>query len=184
VWYFEPAEFPHENKLSGRWIGFAHRIGQALCFWILPSSGIPIARTTIQEVSNEEQLTETFQSRLKEFDRVLEEKLNEASQESIPFHLYREDEDQDDDWDSDPLAEPEATNDNVENIENDIYDELLLTEPLLNIDGEITHAKIIGRKRDDQGNLIGQYNHNPYLNTKVYLAHFQTDISQNTAPIS
>jgi len=107
------------------------------------------ARTTIQEVSNEEQLTETFQSRLQEFDRVLEEKLNDASQESIPFRLYREDEDQDDDWDSDPLAEPEATNDNVENIENDIYDELLLTEPLLNIDGEITHAKIIGRKRDD-----------------------------------
>jgi t-SNARE complex subunit (syntaxin) len=48
-----------------------------------------------------------------------------------------------------PLAEPEATNDNVENIENDIYDELLLTEPLLNIGGEMTHAKIIGRKRDD-----------------------------------
>jgi hypothetical protein len=32
VWYFEPAEFPHENKLLGRWIGIAHRIGQALCF--------------------------------------------------------------------------------------------------------------------------------------------------------
>jgi hypothetical protein len=32
IWYYEPSEFPHQNKLLGRWIGIAHRIGQALCF--------------------------------------------------------------------------------------------------------------------------------------------------------
>jgi uncharacterized lipoprotein YehR (DUF1307 family) len=47
IWYYEPSKFPHQNKHIGRWLGIAHRIGQALCFWILPRSGIPIARTTI-----------------------------------------------------------------------------------------------------------------------------------------
>jgi hypothetical protein len=33
-------------------------------------------------------------------------------------------------------------------------------------------AKIIGRKRDNEGNLMGQFNHNPLLNTRIYLAEF------------
>jgi len=58
IWYYEPSEFPHQNKLLGRWIGIAHRIGQALCVWILPLSGVPIARTTIQAISKEDLLTD------------------------------------------------------------------------------------------------------------------------------
>jgi hypothetical protein len=36
----------------------------------------------------------------------------------------------------------------------------------------IQEQKIIGRKRDPNGNLIGSYNPNPLLNTRVYLASF------------
>lgn len=48
VWYYEPGDFPQQRRLLGRWIGVAHRIGQAMCYWILPKSGEPIARSTVQ----------------------------------------------------------------------------------------------------------------------------------------
>jgi hypothetical protein len=35
----------------------AHRVGQAMCFWLLPQSGIPIARTTINAEPQEKVYT-------------------------------------------------------------------------------------------------------------------------------
>jgi hypothetical protein len=57
-------------------------------------------------------------------------------------------------------------------VEVDTYDELLLSKPIVERDGEIIRAQIIGRKRDVNGNLIGNYNPNPLLNTRIYLASF------------
>jgi len=31
----------------GRWLGQAYNVGQAMCYWILPLSRIPIARSTV-----------------------------------------------------------------------------------------------------------------------------------------
>ena len=39
VWFYSPAAFPVEKQLLGRWLGVVHRVGQALCYWILPVSG-------------------------------------------------------------------------------------------------------------------------------------------------
>lgn len=47
------------------------------------------------------------------------------------------------------LAKPEACNTPTENVEVDVYEELLLMEPLLIRDGELSRAKIIARKRDE-----------------------------------
>ncbi len=60
----------------------------------------------------------------------------------------------------------------VDTIEADTYDELLLTEPILTREGQPTRARIIGRKRDQDGNPVGTYHHNPLLNTRVYLTEF------------
>lgn len=68
--------------------------------------------------------------------------------------------------------EPESSAPNVEDTEADMYDTLLLTEPVLLHEGEPTRAKIVGRKRDQDGNLVGRFNPNPLLNTRIYLAEF------------
>lgn len=47
-----------------------------------------------------------------------------------------------------------------------------MVEPLLEKDGELIRAKITGRKRDALGNLVGCYDPNPLLNTRIYLAEF------------
>ena len=50
VWFYSPAAFLVEKQLLRRWLGVAHRVGQALCYWILPLSGVPIARSMVQPI--------------------------------------------------------------------------------------------------------------------------------------
>jgi len=58
LFYYDPTNFPEDRELIGRFIGVAHNVGQALCYWILPKSGRPIARTTIRPISEAELQTE------------------------------------------------------------------------------------------------------------------------------
>ncbi len=154
IWYFEPSEFPHQNKLLGRWMGAAHRIGQALCYWILPESGVPIARTTIQAVSKEELTTDRFKQRLSEFDNNVQDKLYHGQDDTKGFSFYREDENENEIIEEE-LIEPESCAVELENIEEDVFDELLLTEPMLMREGQEERAQVIGRKRDSNGELVG-----------------------------
>jgi hypothetical protein len=105
---------------------------------------------------------------------LLDEKLNQKFynlvQEIISFTLYREDEDEN--GMETELMEPEAQAPDVDDIKTDSYDQILLTEPLLTREGEQVRARIIGRKRDNDGNLIGMYDHNPSLNNHIYVAEF------------
>jgi len=39
VWYYEPGSFPEEKRHVAYWLGVAHRVGQAMCYWALPSTG-------------------------------------------------------------------------------------------------------------------------------------------------
>jgi len=171
IWYYEPSEFPHENKLLGRWIGIAHHIGQALCFWVLPLSGTPIARTTIQAITKEDLEISILKDKLNEFDQSIEQKFYEGGPVISDFSLYREDEEPFQEEICEPI-EPNAQAIDVGEVEQDAFDELLLTEPTLIKDGMTEKAKIVGRKRDGDGNLVGQYNNNPLLNTRIYLAEF------------
>jgi hypothetical protein len=60
----------------------------------------------------------------------------------------------------------------VDNFEEDAYDEMLLAEPLLPRGPTLVPARVIGRKRDGDGNPIGNYNANPLMNTRIYLVEF------------
>jgi hypothetical protein len=142
-----------------------------MCYWILPQSGIPIARTTIQAIPKTELDTTEVQDQLKHFDTIILEKLNASNDLAPDFHLYREDKDPD--AIDDELVGPEAQSPEIDNIEVDAYDEILLTQPLLMKDGTICRAKILGHKRDENGNPIGNYHSNPLLNSRIYIAEFK-----------
>jgi hypothetical protein len=60
----------------------------------------------------------------------------------------------------------------MDSTEPDMYDELLMTQPMFNKDGIKERATIIGRKRDNNGQLIGKYDPNPMHNTRIYIAAF------------
>jgi hypothetical protein len=173
VWVYDTAAFPERRRTIGRRIGVAHRVGQAMCYWILPPSGIPIARTTVQAISKEELLTDEVKEMICKYDEEIVIKLKDVDDTADigELRLYLEDE-EDDEIDNEPF-EPEARTPNVDNFEADTYDELLLAEPLLARDSVLTPARVIGRKRDNDGNPMGTYNHYPLLNTRVYLVEFE-----------
>ena len=66
-------------------LGVAHRIGQELCYWILPASGVPIARMTVHPFSDEDRRDPAIKERARTYDEAVKAKLNgertEAAQE-------------------------------------------------------------------------------------------------------
>ena len=50
VWYHANAGLG--ERLHGRWLGVAHRIGSLMSYWILTQTGSVIARTTVQLVTS------------------------------------------------------------------------------------------------------------------------------------
>jgi hypothetical protein len=116
-------------------------------------------------------LTDVIKDKLLEFDQSIEQKLYEGRPVISDFSLYREDEDPSQEDSFDPI-EPEAQAPEIGDIEQDAFDELLPMEPTLIREGVPEKAKIIGRKRDPDGNLVGHYDSTPLLNTRIYLAEF------------
>ncbi len=70
VWYYDSTSFPESNKHIGRWITVAHNVGQAMRFWVLPKSGVPIAQSTIQPISNVELRSVEVQQALHDYDII------------------------------------------------------------------------------------------------------------------
>ncbi|MGH3054118.1 MAG: hypothetical protein ACRDL7_03970, partial [Gaiellaceae bacterium] len=55
VKYNEPTTaFPHQRMILGRWLGVAHDVGQALCYWILRDTGRVVVRSTVRSLTSEE----------------------------------------------------------------------------------------------------------------------------------
>jgi hypothetical protein len=71
VWYIEQnSEFPHPKRKLGRWLGEAYDIGQAMCYWVLTTSG-PIARSTVQPIPPEYLSTNEAKDELEALDKAL-----------------------------------------------------------------------------------------------------------------
>ena len=76
VWFKEDAELG-EAKL-GIFIGVSHHIGSLISYWVFPSSGIPMSRTTVQPVTNLESQTEKCKKRFELYNRGIAEIFNEV----------------------------------------------------------------------------------------------------------
>ena len=75
VWFKEDAGLG-ETKL-GRFLGVSHHIGSLMSYWVLPVSGIPISRTTVQRVTNLESATNQNQKRFEVYDKRIADRFNE-----------------------------------------------------------------------------------------------------------
>jgi hypothetical protein len=67
VWYWHPPD-TSSNPHIGRWLGVSHRVGSALCYWILTANGNVVARTTVQHLTEDELQLDETKSRLSEFN--------------------------------------------------------------------------------------------------------------------
>jgi hypothetical protein len=131
----------------------------------------------VQAISKDELNTDVIRNQLQTFDAEIAIKLGPRRSDdanSFPPNLciYMEEEFDVNNEDIEPF-EPEACVPNVDAFEADQYDELLLAEQLLPRNNMLLPARMICRKCDQDGNPVGQFNHNPMLNTRVYLAEFE-----------
>ena len=189
-WYWDtPQDYPHEKKQLGRWLGIAHRVGQAMVYYVANNNGTVIARSTVTSLEADEYDVEDTKNRMLDLDETIKSTIGDyrnAANESKIIQDIDEDDIQkqleycfeldDDDLDeanhktySDnkrPDMDEAPTND----VESEAFDKFLgAYVQLPSDDGESkVLARVKNRKRDHDGKLIGSYNENPILNTSVY----------------
>ena len=74
VWFKEDAGLG-ETKL-GRFLGVSHYIVSLVSYWVFPASGIPMSRTTVQQVTNLESQTQKCNIRFEVYERAISDRLN------------------------------------------------------------------------------------------------------------
>jgi hypothetical protein len=186
VFYRNPGAFPaNEPAQVGRWLGVAHRVGQALCYWILPISGIPIARSTVQSWSTEDLDNDVMREKLKAYDEAIKAKLK--TEDIIPGVL---DVNQLREWDIDGEEEvdekedPEGEMPEADDWTADAFDQYINAEVMLPRGDTLQRAQVKSRKRNADGDPVGTANSNPILDSRVYMVeHPDGAISEFTANV-
>ena len=77
IWY---RDRDGESKI-GRWIGVAEGIGGGDCFWILPLSAKPIARSTVWAIACDKAASNTVQERIRTLNESIESKIGDSKDE-------------------------------------------------------------------------------------------------------
>ena len=76
VWFKEYAGM--EDTKLGSFLGVSHYIRSIMSYWVLPASGIPMSRTTVQKFTNLESQTEQCNKRFEVYDRDIPEIFNDV----------------------------------------------------------------------------------------------------------
>jgi hypothetical protein len=145
------ASFPEERKLLAQWLGVAHRVGQAMCYYLLLADGMVIARSTVQPILREDLNTSTVQECIRQFDITLLDTL--AARQSGDLHLELPHiEDEDVDHGTVEPMEPEAAIPEADEYgDPEILDNFISAQVLLQKGDEMVTSKVIARKWDADG---------------------------------
>ncbi len=52
IFYYDDLPFSDSKHTIARWVGVAHRVGQALCYWLFTRTGQVTARTSVQKLTD------------------------------------------------------------------------------------------------------------------------------------
>jgi Reverse transcriptase (RNA-dependent DNA polymerase) len=164
-----------------RWLGVSHRVGRLMSYWLLPISGIPISATTVQRMTNDEKTTEEMQRRMAQYEEHLQSTFDAQSAD-----LTRTLRDVHSSYIIDPENEDPGFYDDFTRVIDDAQlkhaDELyakeidVLSDPYVGMEmamtrgaeGELLHATVRKRVRDEDGRPVGVSHSNPLLDSRKY----------------
>lgn len=157
VWYLDGASFPNDKKKLGRWLGVSHRVGQAMCFWILTDNVTVISRTSVQAVTRDELNTTMICDRLYDLDQRIENRIgNNVPNINLPLPANKRYIFDQDDEECNEAYQKELEKEDDDKISDTNYDKLLSAEVSLpSDDHHIKLGKVTGYKRDHMGSLVG-----------------------------
>lgn len=194
--YYYPAKFPDDKEQLGRYLGPTRPgVGSVMSFKVLRQNGQVIHVDTLRKLTPQEWESESHKAARTAFDRTVESKLGgitteadledttslrDRSKESTKsegkphrkisavtpeYESYEDEEEvQKRIPDADILAaDPE---------DPDTYDAYVTAQVQLPRDDTLELGTITRRKRDQEGRLIGKYDPNPALDTRVYEVEF------------
>ena len=187
-WYWDNQQDTKEAKI-GRWLGVSHRVGSALCYWILTEKGQILSRTTVQHVTREEVQNPGIQQAIREYHTTLYQIIGaeEFVSDMDGFSDFVNDdvdagatEDEDVlEWMGSYLG-PQDTKDIDEIVDHsdaraqaDTYDAFIGAEVALpdKVGGKAM-GRVVKRVRDNDGNPVGTATNNPITNTSRYEVEF------------
>ena len=185
VWFREHAGVG-PTKLA-RWLGVSNTVGSLMSYWILPESGIPESRTTVQRVTKLEAKLDVNKERFDDYDSKIKKRFKEdrllPEKGDFPSMCEWEETFYDDE---EYLDEFMKVYNNPEVIEEestpDSYDNYLGMELLMDRGGNTPElARVVKRLCDDDGNPIGTAHENPILDTRMYELEYDNGY---TIPVS
>jgi hypothetical protein len=170
VWRHDPAvQFPGDTNKLGWWISVAHDVGNPMTFWVLP----------VWSLTDDEKADPLVQAQMADLDASIHEKIGDSISEKeidvaivglfphVPDNVFLQDLE-----DKLEPAEPDSTMPESDDYTPEVYNAYLTAEVLLPNGGDVTRAKVIGRKRDAEGNPAGHRHSNPILDTREYKVQF------------
>ena len=186
VWY---EDNPNEGFKPGRWLGVSHRVGSALCYFVLAQNGFVLSRTTVQHIPDEDLALESVKKTLDEYDEVVKQRLDDKNfvlpnGEDL-FH-WDVDESEDDVTDDNKLGTPahKSADDIQPTVERDLYDdeqydallnaEVLLPDPTDK--GSYIRGSVLKRAKLSDGTPKGTYNTNKALDSRRYIIRLRNGL--------
>ena len=167
---------PHKGEQLGQWLGVCKNIGTGMVYYILQQNGYVISRSTICNLSKEEWLDENERKQRDEFEEEEYKVLGNLDESLV--HLAANDEMEEPLASSVPAADVNPGNDEAYG-----PDELTGMEVYLSHGDRTEIAKVLGRKRNTEGNFVGRKHSNPILDSRVFTVEFpdgeQKDIGYN-----
>jgi hypothetical protein len=183
--YDKSSGFPEQREVLGRVLGPAENAGNEMALWILKANGEVVSRQTVRKISQGEWNSKVEEERRKNYDSKIfqrygdglvlnqpekeSEQIEDTDFESLSYEPYE------DEIESPPIVPDyeERVDENGVVVEVSSYDALISAELKTYIDGKEVNGKVIGRLKDEDGNLVGQYDRNPLRNTAVYEVEFE-----------
>ena len=172
VWYKENAGIG-ESKL-GKFIGISSNVGSLMSYWVLPSSGKPESRTTVQRVTELELQEDANRARITAYNAKLQQKLKHAdtiSKGTLPegpeWQEYLDDPDFVDEFHK--TFNCTAVKDADDDFSPDSYDEYINMEVALDRGGAHPElARVTKRLKNKDGIPIGTRADNPIVDSRLY----------------
>ena len=172
-----------KSKNLCRWLGPAHSIGQSFCLYLLLENGSFITRSSVIPVQKDELNTQSFKDNSMRFMKSVEEKIGNHKDplfqhdnpDGIYFIPFQDEQVYDETITpyGDKITEAITTEIDEPYLESlDQYIGANVVIPGTTKGVEPVLAVIKGRKRDHNGNPIGNSNPNPILDSRVYELQF------------
>ena len=186
-WYWDSLE---GQRKIGRWLGVSHRVGSAMCYWVLNDAGNVLARTTVQHVlqseCNQEDIQEqirsyhdsihtafgndNFISDLDGFDRLINEDVPLVKETESGYSIQ----------DDINVAELDDVVDHSDAVkQEDTFDMYVGAEVSFpNAVGDERMGKVTKRLRRNDGVPVGTGNYNPLHDTALYEVEFPSGLTE------